>query len=666
MKKLVAIIGSNNEHTLTGQIVQTVAEQLFKRKIVDEYDLIFLKEYQINYCIGCGKCFRTGSCSLDKLDDMEKIRLKLLDSDILVIASPVYFVNVPGKLKSVIDRLSRDIHLLRYAGRYGFTITVTNSSGAENVSEYLKLIQLSLGISNLNNYCYVNMIENKESFCEQVIDDMILKLKVQSTFSQYYLEKLLIKCKKIYTNQKNDTAETIFWKQEWVKKTSCFQNFAIQNRLRDNRTSYIENGIKVDEIFLTTNIKAACGFELIQPIQDYLKRVFQKFFSGQINPLQHAHFLILICECCDIFVDKEYWKAVGYNLCKDIKDEIEINGIKGKLGIWSGLGIKAFAVNEYCCRFKELKQFNKAISDVLIEELENRCKIYLEKKEKIDIRQYDVCFGVSGILYFLLDSLHDSELKVLNYTIKYLIWVSMEDEERKKPNFLIDVTGQLNEEDREKYPQGSINLGMAHGLIGILVVLCKAKSKGINYVGIDKAIKNLFELYERQCVLIDGIPYWKPQLSYDEWKENIRVDKKSIERASWCYGNVGIARGLQKASHYIGDWKREEKYGKMVKSLVKQSVYKLGLESPMICHGYSGVLMLMICEYKQYDDKEYLVNINEVIKQILSSSLKSDGEIEMKVFEEDDSILQGLMGVALALKSVLTVNTHYEKLFLMD
>lgn len=666
MKKLVAIVGSNNEYTVTGQVVQMVTEQLFKRKIIDDYELIYLKDQKIEYCMGCGKCFRTGICDLDDVDDMKNIRLKLLDSDIIIIASPVYFVNVSGKLKSVIDRLSRDIHLLRYAGRYGFTITVTSSSGAENVSGYLKTVQLSLGITNLNNYFYINMMENKEEFCKKVIDDMVLKLKGANTFSQYYLEKLLVMSKKLYTNSKVTTAETRFWEQKWVTETSCFQEFAIKNRLRDNRIAYIENGIKIDEIFSMDNINPLCEIELIQPIEGYIKKVFQRFLLGQVNSLLYAHFLILICECYDIFVDKEYWKNIGYNLCKEIKEEIELNGVKGNIGIWSGLGIKAFAINEYYCRFGELKNLNNAILKLLVSELENRCKLYLKSKDSILVRQYDVCFGVSGLFYFLLDNLDDSELKKVNYIMKYLVWLSEMDEEGKKPNFLIEAAGQLNSQDKTIFPQGSINLGMAHGIIGILVVLCKAKRKGLTCIGIDKAIKNLFDFYEKQCVYLYGMPQWKPQLSYDEWMKNIRVDKERIERSSWCYGNIGIVRGLQKASYYIGDLKRESQYGKMVKALVHQSTDKFGLKSSMLCHGYSGVLMLMVSEYKQYLDKEYLDNINGLINDILVNSINDNGEINLNAFEENDSILQGTIGVAIALKGVLSANTHYEKLFLMD
>ena len=130
--------------------------------------------------------------------------------------------------------------------------------------------------------------------------------------------------------------------------------------------------------------------------EKYLEKIFFRFLTGKVDPYMHSHFLILICECFDVLKNPEYWKAVGYTLCKDIKDEIEINGIKGKLGIWSGVGIKAFAINEYCNRFCLLFSCNDAVLHLLMSELESLCKSYLFNQDSITIRQYDVCFGVCG------------------------------------------------------------------------------------------------------------------------------------------------------------------------------------------------------------------------------------------------------------------------------
>jgi multimeric flavodoxin WrbA len=64
---------------------------------------IFLKDKNINYCTGCGYCFNhRGSCS--QKDDMEEIKRKMLESDVIVMATPVYFYTMAGQLKTLIDR----------------------------------------------------------------------------------------------------------------------------------------------------------------------------------------------------------------------------------------------------------------------------------------------------------------------------------------------------------------------------------------------------------------------------------------------------------------------------------------------------------------------------------------------------------------------------------
>ena len=666
MKKLVAVIGSNNEMSLTGHVVQNTVHRLYERGVINEYDLIYLKDYRIEYCMGCSSCFKTGSCGMDIVDDMKLIREKLLDSDVIIMAAPVYFLNVPGKFKNLLDRLSRDIHLMKYAGRYGFTVTVTNSSGADTVSEYLKIVQLSLGITNLNNYRYINMNESSEDFTNTIIEDIIQKLNGQCTFSKYYLEKLFIMCRKLYTQSLLATAETNYWKQKWVANAHNFKEFALQNRLNEHRTPYIDNGVLPEDIFSFTDKSNVCNYENKIQIEKYLEKIFFRFLTGKVDPYMHSHFLILICECFDVLKNPEYWKAVGYTLCKDIKDEIEINGIKGKLGIWSGVGIKAFAINEYCNRFGALERPNHSVLNLLMSELESLCKSYLFNQDSITIRQYDVCFGVCGLFYFLLDNINVDDLQMMPHTISYLIRLTEINEKNGTPNFLINSFGQLNEEDKEKYKKGAINLGMAHGVIGILVVLTKAKYKGIKCEKLDYAINNLFSFYDEQCASIDGGLYWKPQISYDEWEQNVKVTKENIERASWCYGSLGILRGLQKASTYICDIERENKYKSAIKHLLEMPIDKLGLDSPILCHGYSGILMLITSEYKQYKDKEYLKNMNIIISKILNESFENDGNIDLHVFEEDESILQGMFGVAMALVGVLTMNSSYEKLFLMD
>lgn len=63
---------------------------------------IFLKDKKINYCTGCGVCNDTHVCV--QKDDMADILAKMVNADVIVFATPVYFYSMCGQLKTLIDR----------------------------------------------------------------------------------------------------------------------------------------------------------------------------------------------------------------------------------------------------------------------------------------------------------------------------------------------------------------------------------------------------------------------------------------------------------------------------------------------------------------------------------------------------------------------------------
>ena len=63
---------------------------------------IFLKDKEINYCIGCGVCNTTHSCVIK--DDMAEILDKMVNADVIVPATPVYFYSMAAQMKTLIDR----------------------------------------------------------------------------------------------------------------------------------------------------------------------------------------------------------------------------------------------------------------------------------------------------------------------------------------------------------------------------------------------------------------------------------------------------------------------------------------------------------------------------------------------------------------------------------
>ncbi len=64
---------------------------------------IRVTEKSVSPCKACYYCKKSGGQCVMK-DDMGEILQKMIDADVLVLASPVYFYSIDAQLKAVIDR----------------------------------------------------------------------------------------------------------------------------------------------------------------------------------------------------------------------------------------------------------------------------------------------------------------------------------------------------------------------------------------------------------------------------------------------------------------------------------------------------------------------------------------------------------------------------------
>ena len=69
----------------------------------NEVEKIRVAEKNVAPCKGCYYCRKSGGQCVSK-DDMGEILQKMIDADVLVLASPVYFYSIDAQLKAVIDR----------------------------------------------------------------------------------------------------------------------------------------------------------------------------------------------------------------------------------------------------------------------------------------------------------------------------------------------------------------------------------------------------------------------------------------------------------------------------------------------------------------------------------------------------------------------------------
>ena len=65
---------------------------------------ISLREKKVACCTGCGTCLN-GKKACPQRDDMGELLEKMIASDVIVMATPVYFYAMCGQMKTFIDRV---------------------------------------------------------------------------------------------------------------------------------------------------------------------------------------------------------------------------------------------------------------------------------------------------------------------------------------------------------------------------------------------------------------------------------------------------------------------------------------------------------------------------------------------------------------------------------
>ena len=100
--KAVALQGSFRDKGFTTLLLKYASEKLVLAGYEVEY--INLYEKKIDYCKGCRKCLKTCECVFQS-DDMAEITNEIKDADLIILAAPVYWANVPAVVKNLFDRL---------------------------------------------------------------------------------------------------------------------------------------------------------------------------------------------------------------------------------------------------------------------------------------------------------------------------------------------------------------------------------------------------------------------------------------------------------------------------------------------------------------------------------------------------------------------------------
>lgn len=211
----------------------------------------------------------------------------------------------------------------------------------------------------------------------------------------------------------------------------------------------------------------------------------------------------------------------------------------------------------------------------------------IDRGERPRSGEFDLFYGLTGLGAYLL--CRDRHADVLREVLTYLVRLTwpLPGEEAGLPGWWTHIapSGAASDE----FPGGHGNLGMAHGISGVLSLLAIATRRGTFVDGQLTAMKRI-------CAWLDGWrqeagtgPWWPQWITLADHRTGT-VTQPGPLRPSWCYGTPGLARAQQLAGLALGDTDRQRMAENALLACLSDPGQLARIRDGGICHGAAGLL----------------------------------------------------------------------------
>lgn len=179
--KVLAIIASPRKQGNTFLVVEKITEKLKSLGGVD-VEYIFLSDVNLEGCKGCSTCFLKGNtyCPANS-DDRIIVEEKILASDAVIFASPVYAMNMTALMKNFMDRFAFTMHRPRFFHQKTMIVALTGAVGLkETINSISQLKYSGFDIAQTLGLVMPNPLDYKPD-----LDEKIVK-KIEKSAQEFY------------------------------------------------------------------------------------------------------------------------------------------------------------------------------------------------------------------------------------------------------------------------------------------------------------------------------------------------------------------------------------------------------------------------------------------------------------------------------------------------
>jgi hypothetical protein len=361
--------------------------------------------------------------------------------------------------------------------------------------------------------------------------------------------------------------------------------------------------------------------------------------------------LALLCSAMDASLPGDGWDRVGHEHLTRAARAAESASDPG-LGLSSGLGglgLAARALSRGGARYRGmLDALDARLADLVSE---RAAALGEARPHGVSVSTFDVISGLTGAgRYLLLRRETPACRAALESVLTCLVELSQEDRDGV-PHWYTPPRHLGDSFRSSSYPDGNLNLGLAHGVPGPLALLSLAAMQDVCQPG--------------QLAAVDRIAGWLRRSRVDdEWGVNFptavavgarrHAAAAAPSRAAWCYGTPGVARALWLAGCATDRAADCELAVQAMEAVYRRPLHRRRIDGPTFCHGVAGLLQVTLrfardCELPVFGEAarrlcDQLVSAHEPDTLLGYRNLEPTGKRT-----DQPGLLAGAAGVALVL-----------------
>lgn len=218
----------------------------------------------------------------------------------------------------------------------------------------------------------------------------------------------------------------------------------------------------------------------------------------------------------------------------------------------------------------------------------------LDGRNGMSVAAFDLIAGLSGITAYLLPSREDRLTHpALPHALRALVELARA--EGPVPAWHTPPDHTCDPDQARRYPSGTLNCGLAHGIPGPLAVMALAAGHGTDVDGLTRAIRGLADWLLEHRRDDDAGLNWPTVVPLAGDGDDLRIGPVGASsRSAWCYGSPGIARALWLAGRALADDDLCKTAVRAMEAVYRRSIRERRIDSPTVCHGVAGLLQVTL------------------------------------------------------------------------